>query len=52
MILPIYWNSRVDEKQRVVSAAQAAQQVLNSVGVISSIDDGDKYTPGQKMKHW
>lgn len=35
-----------------MAAAQTAEALLQSAGITSRIDDGDKYTPGQKMKYW
>lgn len=52
VIIPIFWNQRKDEKQRVVSAAEKIQQLLTDHEVSCSMDTRDHNTPGQKMKYW
>jgi hypothetical protein len=49
IVLPIYWNQRFKEKQEVMGAAEEAVKVLRGVGLDVALDEGDKYTPGQKV---
>jgi hypothetical protein len=52
IILPIFWQQRHQEMEQVLAAAKAAGQLLGAAGLTYRIDDGDKFTPGQKMKFW
>lgn len=52
IILPIAWHQRKEESQRILDASEKAQQLLTAAGLTCRIDDGDKFTPGQKMKYW
>jgi hypothetical protein len=52
IILPIAWHQRKEESQRILDASEKAQQLLQAAGLTCRIDDGDKFTPGQKMKYW
>jgi hypothetical protein len=49
-VLPIYWNQRAKEKQDVLGAAQRAADALRGAGLDVAVDEGDKYTPGQKVR--
>ncbi|KIZ01423.1 hypothetical protein MNEG_6542 [Monoraphidium neglectum] len=50
IVLPIYWNQRAKEKQDVLGAAQRAADALRGAGLDVAVDEGDKYTPGQKVR--
>lgn len=50
IVLPIYWNQRAKEKKDVLTAAQQAAEALRGAGLDAHIDEGDKYTPGQKVR--
>eukprot|EP00775_Hariotina_reticulata_P013805 gene13805-13926_t len=52
IILPIAWHQRKEESAKIVAAAEAAERLLQAAGLTCRIDDGDKFTPGQKMKFW
>ncbi len=52
VILPIAWHQREEESARIVASAEAARRMLEAAGYTCRIDDGDKLTPGQKMKYW
>lgn len=52
IILPIAWHQRKDESARIVAAAEQASNILTAGGLTVRVDDGDKFTPGQKMKYW
>ncbi|KAG7668892.1 hypothetical protein Ndes2437B_g06624 [Nannochloris sp. 'desiccata'] len=52
IIIPIFWNSREDEKSLVLGAAGQAQAALRHAGVKCDTDTTHKLTPGQKYRHW
>ncbi len=52
IIIPIFWNSREDEKSLVLGAAGQAQAALRHVGIKCDTDTTHKLTPGQKYRHW
>ena len=52
IIVPIFWNSREEEKSLVLNAATQAQASLRSAGVKCDTDTTHKLTPGQKFRHW
>lgn len=52
IIIPIFWNSREDEKAAVMAAAARAQEELRAAGLKADVDTTHKLTPGQKFRHW
>lgn len=52
IVLPIFWNSREDEKERVLKAAELAVQLLHDAALDATLDTDDTHTPGQRMKFW
>jgi len=52
IIIPIFWNSREDEKAAVMAAASRAQDLLRGGGIKVDTDPSHKLTPGQKFRHW
>lgn len=52
IIIPIFWNSREDEKSLVLGAAGQAQAALRYAGINCDTDTTHKLTPGQKYRHW
>eukprot|EP00955_Chlamydomonas_euryale_P014884 159820-Chlamydomonas_euryale.AAC.16 len=36
----------------VVTAAKKVEELLSTLGVRVVVDDNNKFTPGQRMKHW
>ena len=41
-----------EEKEKVFSAASKVEGVLQELGISTTTDLSNKYTPGQKMKYW
>ena len=52
IIVPIFWNSRVHEKEEVLEAAQQACDLLTDAGITAGCDTTAEMSPGQKFKHW
>jgi prolyl-tRNA synthetase len=52
IIIPVFWNSREEEKSIVLGAAGQAQAALRHAGVKCDTDTTHKLTPGQKYRHW
>lgn len=52
IIVPIFWNKRVHEKEEVLEAAQRACDLLTDAGIAAGCDTTVEMSPGQKFKHW
>lgn len=52
IIVPIFWNKKVDEKETVISAAQQVLQQLQELGMDVGLDDTNADAPGQKYRYW
>ena len=52
IIVPIFWNKRVHEKEEVLEAAQWACDLLTGSGITAGCDTTLEMSPGQKFKHW
>lgn len=52
VVLPIFWQQREQERERVLSAAQQAVDLLTEAGVGAVLDNDNDHTPGQRMKFW
>ena len=52
IIVPIFWNKRVHEKEEVLEAAQRACDLLTDAGITAGCDTTVEMSPGQKFKHW
>ena len=52
IVIPIFWNKRVHEKEEVLEAARRACDLLTDAGIAAGCDTTVEMSPGQKFKHW
>lgn len=52
IIVPIFWNKKLDEKETVIAAAEQVLQQLQELGIQAGLDDTNADTPGQKYRYW
>lgn len=52
VVLPIFWEQKTAEMKAVMKASENVLQLLEPLGVRCVMDNNNKFTPGQRMKHW
>jgi hypothetical protein len=52
ILIPIFWNRKLGEKNAVLEATEGIQAMLREAGIKCDTDTTNELTPGQKMRHW
>ena len=52
VIVPIYWNRNIEDKEEVLAAARKMERQLAAMGVVVAVELDDSLMPGQRFKLW
>lgn len=52
IVIPIYWNTKQQEKEAVIAAARRCVDGIAQAGIKVGLDTTNTHTPGSKFRYW